>query len=227
MKAKKYIIIGLIGLGVIVGGAVFAKSKMPNLDEITKVMYETAEVKKGDLKVQVTAKGEVVPKNLSNPNYDELRLSASIDEYDIRKVNEDQEVSITLNSYKDKEFNGDIEEISDQGKVINGIGTYDIKVNITQNIEDLKAGMTGNIDILVDKKEDVLYVPVEGIHKKDDGSYFVILADTLEEKTVKLGLENDDYVEIVSGLKEGEVIQLTTKTNNLNNMMGGPFMKTK
>jgi multidrug efflux pump subunit AcrA (membrane-fusion protein) len=227
MKAKKYIIIGLIGLGVLGLGLGFAKPKIHKSEEIAKAMNETAQVKKGELKVEVTAKGEVVPKNLNDPNDGQLRLNVNIDEYDIRKINKDQEVSINLNSYKDKEFKGGIEEISESGKVINGIGTFDIKVDISDEIEDLKAGMTGNIEILIDKKEDVLYIPVEGIKKRDDGSYFVIIGDTLEEKTVEIGLQNNDYVEIVSGLEEGEKIQLPEKVNEQSKKKGGPFMTIK
>lgn len=70
----------------------------------------------------------------------------------------------------------------------------------------IEVGTTGTIQVVADRRENVLCIPLSAIHKADDGSYvYVLNEDNMREvKWVETGLAGDDTVEILSGLTEGE-----------------------
>ncbi|MGL5507362.1 MAG: hypothetical protein ACRDB0_05605, partial [Paraclostridium sp.] len=88
---------------------------------------------------------------------------------------------------------------------------------------DVKPGMSASLEIICDKKDDVLYIPIEGVKKDNDGNYFVNIPSTNESKEIEVGIHNEDYIEVTSGLSENEEIQLPTiKENSSSNEIGMP-----
>jgi len=73
----------------------------------------------------------------------------------------------------------------------------------------LTAGMTVQVEIVVEKAEKVIYVPVEGVFNRDGKSYCKVrVGEGLVEREVKTGRFSTDYVEITEGLKENEQVML-------------------
>ena len=70
----------------------------------------------------------------------------------------------------------------------------------------IDVGTAGTIQVVADRRENVLCIPLSAIHTADDGSYvYVLNEDNMREvKWVETGLAGDDTVEILSGLTEGE-----------------------
>lgn len=100
------------------------------------------------------------------------------------------------------------------------------------SMKKLKTGMTADVDIITDKKTNVLYVPLEALleHKGADKGILVLENSKFVPRKIKTGLQDETRVEIVEGLTEGEKVKLnglTTKkkktdSSNRPRMMGGP-----
>lgn len=222
-KTAKKIIIAIVCAVIVVGaGASFIVSKEKAKANQNVEIYQTAKVEKGELKVSVSSSGIVVPENKTNPDYDDLEFELTVDEIDVVNLKENQTVNIDLNAFPDKTFKGKIESISDIGNTVNGVTTYTVVVSFDKNIKGLKAGMTGTGTITTEKKDDILYVPIEAINQDDSGKNYVIIPSTNEKKFVTTGIHNDDYIQIKQGLSNGDEVQLPTLVNNKNT--GFPMM---
>ena len=149
-------------------------------------------------------------------NYDKLQLKIEVDELDISKVKVGQSAEVSVAAFPEETFAGKVIEIAKEGVINNGVATFNVTIDINEP-KELRVGMTADATILVEEKEQVLLVPVEGIQSKE-GKYFAMVKETsaTEEskaekgalKPIKVGIHNEDYIEIVSGLSEGEEIVL-------------------
>lgn len=223
-KSIKNIIITIV-IGVIaIGGVSYAAlSKSKDSKDKNNNVYQTATVEKGDLKVQVSASSVAVPKNQANPDFKDLELQMSVDELDVVNLKKNQTVNIDINAFPDKTYKGKIEDISEKGNVVNGVTSYPVTVSLNKDIKGLKDGMTGTSTITTENKKDVLFVPIEAINLKDDGTAYVINPEDSKEIKVTTGIHNDDYIEITKGLNKGDKVQLPTLAKT-SNQMAPPFM---
>lgn len=183
-------------------------------------------------------------------------FTIDVDELDIAKLEVGQQVNVTADALSDQKFIGEVTNVPVIGKSQNGVTTYPVEVTISEPGQ-LKPGMNVNAEILVTNKENVLYVPIAAVSKVGGRNVvFVDASQAQQEKSdntktnqenktrginrdsimagkmpreVVLGANNDDYIEIISGLEEGETIYMTTTSSNENtnrnfnslNKMGG------
>lgn len=147
---------------------------------------------------------------------DNLKITISVDELDILKVKKGQDAIINVSALKGTEFKGKVTEISQVGKINNGVSTFDVTISI-DNPKDLKLGMSANAKILLDSKENVLLVPIECVNERED-KYFVKVQSNdgeIKEVEVKLGLVSKDFAEITSEeLNEGDIVLKETGDKN-------------
>lgn len=168
-------------------------------------------------------------------NYKDLQTVVQIDELDIPKIKKDQTVSLKINAFPDHAYTGKVASVSEEGTSSNGVSTFDVTIHIDKP-ENLKVGMSTEASILTASKESALYVPLDAIHSSNGEKYVQVLSSTTssqtngrtEQKNVKTGLANEDYVEITEGLTEGEVVQLPqlatgSSSNTRGFMQGGGF----
>ncbi|HWP49792.1 MAG TPA: efflux RND transporter periplasmic adaptor subunit [Candidatus Limnocylindrales bacterium] len=140
-----------------------------------------------------------------------LYISATIDEADVRKVKVGQEVRVTLDAFPNKTFQGVVSEIS---PVISAkkleTRTSKVKVRLNSEMEGLMPGLSADIEIIVGKGQNVLYVPTAAIMERETKKMvFTIEKGKAQRREVRTGLSNWDYTEILDGLKEGEQIITT------------------
>lgn len=222
-KAKTIIITVICTIAILGAGAAFTISKAKEKIEQNVDVYQTATVSKGELKVSVSSSGIVVPENKIKPDYDNLEFELTVDEIDVVNLKKGQTVNIDINAFPDKKFKGKIESIADVGNTANGVTTYGVIVSFDKTINGLKAGMTGTGTITTEKKDNILYIPIEAINQNDSGENYVIIPSTKEEKIVKTGIHNDDSIQITEGLSSGDEVQLPTlvkkQTNGFPPMM--------
>jgi HlyD family secretion protein len=77
----------------------------------------------------------------------------------------------------------------------------------------LKPGMTGNVKIFVKERHSVLIVPVQAVSQHEGQHYCYVVGETaIERREVAVGENNDKFVEIKSGLEEGEKVTLDART---------------
>jgi RND family efflux transporter MFP subunit len=139
-----------------------------------------------------------------------LEIEANVPEADVAKIAIGDPVRITLDAYGgDVRFTGHIVFIDPAETVIEGVPTYTTTFEFDQEDPTIKPGLTANLDIVADRRENVLLVPQRSIiYRGGKKIVFVVTsgADT-EEREVTTGLRGiDGNIEIASGLAEGERI---------------------
>ncbi len=137
-----------------------------------------------------------------------LEIEVDIPESDIAKITLNQEASITLDAFgDDKVFKGQVISIDPAETIIQDVVYYKVKVAFVNPVEEIKPGMTANVDIITAKKNNVLVVPARAV-KQNSGRYVDLLINGQEvERPVKTGLRGDGgLIEIISGLKEGDEV---------------------
>ena len=139
----------------------------------------------------------------------EIVFDISVDELDITKLSVDQSVNITADAFEERHFSGRVDYVSSIGTTSNGVTTYPVTIEIT-NPEGLIPGMNVDANIVVESKENVLMVPVGAINRGN--TVTVKKGSETERIKVETGINNDDFIEIISGLNEGDVIQVPVVT---------------
>jgi len=84
-----------------------------------------------------------------------------------------------------------------------------VEVELPKDAADLLIGANVDVIVNIDNRDDVLYIPTEGTFKRDGKDFVAVIEDNkIVEKEIEIGMENDDYIEVISGLSEGEIISL-------------------
>lgn len=168
-----------------------------------------------------------------------LTFDISVDELYIQSIKVGQTVSVTADALPDKTFEGVVDTISIIGTPTSGVTVYPVTVVISE-YDGLLPGMNVDAEIVISNASDVLMVPVNSVTRgnlvlvNDDTTATGISAEneSSDDKgdnprkkrfpdapegykyiTIETGEANDDYVEIVSGLSEGDVIYVTVVKN--------------
>jgi len=159
--------------------------------------------------------GETVVAGLQVANlitvFDPLKLEMWIyvDEADVGRVKIGQNVEFTVDTLPDKTFHGKIEKIYPQPVVKDNIVYYLAIVKVSR--EDaifLRPEMTTYVRITYEQRKDTLIVPNSAV-KFEQGSqiaYKIIGPNKVEKVKIKIGLRNEESTEIISGLKEGDIV---------------------
>ncbi|HEV3083493.1 MAG TPA: efflux RND transporter periplasmic adaptor subunit [Gemmataceae bacterium] len=154
----------------------------------------------------------------SLPDLSKMRMKVKIHEAMVKKVKAGQKAEVRLDAYPNLIMHGTVSNVatmaSMDGWYDRSVKEYDTIVDIDDLPLDagLKPGMTGDVKILVKQLSDVLIVPVQAVGQKE-GSHFCFLAGPkgIEKCEVEVGDNNDKFVEIKSGLKEGEQVTLDAR----------------
>lgn len=154
-----------------------------------------------------------------------MTVSVSIDETDILSLSVGQKVDVTVTSISDETFEGQITEIDRTGTSSNGVTTYTASIQI-EKAEGMLAGMSASASISITSVENALIIPVDALNKTSSTAYVYTTYDEENETfggmtEVEYGISNSNYVEIKSGLKEGDTVYYKEKTTNSFQMPGG------
>jgi HlyD family secretion protein len=163
-----------------------------------------------------------------------IYVLASVDESDIGKVQVGQDVIITADSYPGIKFDGKVVRIATTGVNTSNVVTFQVKIEVTsKNKNLLKPIMTTNVQIVANRKGNVLTVPVQALERDGKIYYATVLGGAVPTvKPVKVGMTDGENYEIVSGLNEGDTVELhknevQSKWNAAAMMrrMGNPIMR--
>lgn len=149
----------------------------------------------------------------------DLKMTISIDESDINKVKENQEVTITLNYDETKTYAGKITYINNIGSYSSSGTKYTAEVTFS-NDGNIKLGMSGSVSIEIEKSENVIAVPIEAVQTRGNEKYVLVVGDDNEtsEVIITTGISNSAYVEVKSGLNGDETIRMISTSSEENNM---------
>ena len=148
------------------------------------------------------------------PDMTKMSVKVKIHETYIKKVQKGQKARITVDAFADKVLTGEVAKVGVLPDSQNMWANPDMKVYLTTvNIDGthdwLKPGMSAKVEILAHHLTNVVYVPVQSVALAG-GKQVCYVAGGLkpDRREVQIGEANDEFVEIKSGLKEGEVVLL-------------------
>lgn len=146
---------------------------------------------------------------LSN-NYFEVKVN--IYEGDISDIRVGNPVQIELVAFSDQNFSGKVVSVDPSEKLVDDVVYYETTISLDSEPEGIKEGMTADVTIEVYKKENVLMAPKKSIEKINSDRFIKILKNgKIEDTKVQIGLEGNDYTEIISGLSEGAEVVIGNK----------------
>lgn len=245
--------------------------KSVSVSEGSVVKKDTTLYKVGSTNIKSPVPGTVITKNLNKGEYilagvsasqvapaeplfviadmSKLRFNLEVDELDIAKIQIGMEANITADALEGQNFTGIVTKIASEGKSTNGVTVYDVTVEIA-NYGALKIGMNVDANIIIDKKEDTLKIPMSVVNKTKTETYVYVkdpnYAPTKEQAQkqaqlsilnmptsmsevagykkvdIQTGLSNKDEIEIIGGLVEGDkVYSISTSKTLQSYMMSG------
>ena len=155
-----------------------------------------------------------------------LTFEMKIDEKDINKVQVGQEVTITADAVEGVTFSGVVDTVNINGTTVSGQTNYPVTV-VINDPQDLKPGMNVSADIILERAGTVLCVPVDAVNRGSDKPTVqvaqegaldengnVVDPSKLETREVTLGRNDNDNIEITSGLSEGEIVVWVNEVSN-------------
>jgi RND family efflux transporter MFP subunit len=146
-----------------------------------------------------------------------VNMEGVVDEIDIYSVKVGQDATITADALPGIDLKGKVTFISPFGNQITGVVEFPVTISLDTSETELKGGLTATADIIIDEHKYILLVPNRAI-KGSVGNYWVdVVTDeeemTTEKRPVVIGAQNDQFIEIVSGLSEGEEVTVeSTRT---------------
>lgn len=156
--------------------------------------------------------GEIIQTNMpaiSVISTSQYEIETNIPESDISKVSIGDKARVTLDAYEDDTlFDSTVTMVDPAETVIEGVSAYLTTLQFDKKDERIRSGMTANIDIMTDMRENVLSVSYRSL-MTEGGTFVEVLNDNneLEKRAVETGMRSSDgRIEIISGLKEGEKV---------------------
>ncbi len=141
-----------------------------------------------------------------------MHFEGNVDESDVAKITTGMPAKIFVDAFPDTVFDGVLTKIAPQGLMEEGVVNFSVKAELTIHTSLLRTGMSADVQLVLDERDDVLTVP-EGAVIYEADSTFVERVDEATEAgkqrvTVTVGLSDGIKTEIVSGLSEGEELVL-------------------
>lgn len=155
-------------------------------------------------------------------------VKSNINEVDIAKFSLGQSADIKLDALPYEAFEGSIVKIAPMAATENNAKVFPVEISINASGEKAKPGMTAAVSILGESRKDVLTIPIRAVFSNDNNEDIVYLMPAGAKKSadkqaiskstaapkpvatpVKLGANDMQMVEVISGLKEGDQISLS------------------
>ncbi len=159
-------------------------------------------------------------------DFSSYRVILELSEVDIPKVNIGQSAMFSLDAFAGKKFMGKVTQVDTIGTNINGVITYTVAVEITDPQDSIRPAMTANVDIVVDRAENVLTVPNSAVKPYLGGKGVQVLdQETGLPKyiSVEVGIKSPEKTQIISGVDEGVEVITGAKNDVVEVNGGGPF----
>lgn len=142
-------------------------------------------------------------------------VDLAIDEIDIVRVAMGQPVNLFLDALPDAQLTATVTRIAVTPTRIGQLVTYPVRVTLDQTIEPVRIGMSTTARIVVNQLDDVLVLRNRFIRiDRATGQAFVTIQNadgTFQEIEIGLGLRNETFSEVVSGLQEGQRVVLVPR----------------
>jgi multidrug efflux pump subunit AcrA (membrane-fusion protein) len=154
------------------------------------------------------------------PDPQHMRVKTRINETKLAHIKTGQQALIRVDAFPDRPMRGTVAEITAISTPVNGpfsdVRIYFAAVNIDEGFEDLRPGLTAEVLFRSDVRTNVIRVPIQAV-RPIEGKHYVALAQPsgqVDESTppswrwkrVELGLSDPDFVEVISGVRRGDLV---------------------
>lgn len=188
--------------------------------------------------------GETVASSFQTPelfsvaqDLTKMQIEANVSEADIGNVSVGQEADYTLDGYPDETFKGKVNQVRLSSTTTSNVVTYTVVISVDNKDLKLKPGMTANISIVTEKKENILtavnpalkFTPVGKDVKYDSQGIWILKDKKPFRIDIETGISDEAKTEIISDkLKEGDMVIIgkkgTNQTGTKNGMRPPRFM---
>ena len=152
---------------------------------------------------------------ITMPQTEGMVAEVSLQEAVLEQVTEGQACVVKVDALPDRQFPGVVKfkaALPDQNSWFANPNQrlYRTEIELTASAPEMRPGMSCNVEILVEDLQDAVYVPLQSVFP--DGLVSVVFVDGrggLEKRTVELGPNNTNFVQIRAGLEEGEIVHLS------------------
>ena len=154
---------------------------------------------------------------------------ANFSETDAAKIKPGQAATITVDALPNKQLAAHVVSVDTTETVVSNVVTYGVTLVLDRTVPQLKPGMTVSAAVIVSKRDGVLHVPNAAVRTAGGASSVTVVdaKDVQQQRAVTVGVVGDDATEIVSGLKEGDKVVVSsaaatlTSTTGFGNRSGG------
>ncbi|GAB6280319.1 MAG: efflux RND transporter periplasmic adaptor subunit [Thermovirga sp.] len=144
-------------------------------------------------------------------NLARMQVEADIDEADIGLIRKGQVAEFTVDAYPEELFEGVVSEVRLAAATTDNVVTYTVIIGVNNDKKNLMPGMTANVSVIVEKKEDILKVSSAALRFRPSqavqtqGSVLWTFDDgSLRSHSVKTGIYDGLYTEVEGeSIKEG------------------------
>lgn len=136
---------------------------------------------------------------------DSVQVQISVTGDDVNKIGVGQQVKVSVPSAGDRVFMGRVARIAPAADPRSRL--YPVEIAISNPDHALKPGMFARVELTIDVRKDAIRVPLQALVTKDgEKVLFVVESGRARERKVKVGISDERYAEIISGLRAGELV---------------------
>lgn len=147
-------------------------------------------------------------------DYSSLEIIFKADEFDVGVLEEGKEATVYIPAVN-KEITGKIREISKEGQIANGVTFYTASIDIEPDGKIL-AGMSAEVRLVSDKAENIIILPMDVIQFDEQNQPYILKkgdGNSVIKQIITTGINDGIYVEIKSGVSDGEEILYRNDTD--------------
>jgi len=161
---------------------------------------------------------------------DRLVIKAKVDETDIGQIKKGQQAYVILDAYPQSEIQSQVDHIAYESTILNNVTVYEVDVAPQKLPAVAKSGMSVEAKFVVAEHKNILKLPTHAIaYTAGKAFVWVIDKETKKQKKqlIELGISDDAYTEILSGLREGQSVVVIKKSFKKSKNAQSPFMPAK
>ena len=202
-----------------------------------KAQYETAKANLGYTKIIAPVDGTVISRKIDvgqsvaasfqapelftiAQDLKKMQIEVSVSEADIGNVKEGQEAIYTLDGYPNDEFVGKVSQVRLSSTTVSNVVTYSVIVDVENEDLKLKPGMTANVSIITEKKENILCAPnlalkvsLDNDRRYDKQGLWILDNKKPLRIDIEVGTSDDSVFEVISDeIKEGDSVIIGQKS---------------
>jgi membrane fusion protein (multidrug efflux system) len=135
-----------------------------------------------------------------------IKVMVNVLEQDIPILDQVETATVTTGTYPGEEFSASVKKMSQQVDI--GTRTMPVEIDIVNKDGKLKPGMFVNIELVIKKSDNALILPAQCVLKDEKGSFVYLVGSdsTAQSKYLQIGIQQDNNIEILSGLTDDDKV---------------------